>query len=77
MLLNKKFNITFLNHKWEVVKINVKTNVIPRIHEIVYLDGEKTYYRVVNVVHNVVNKKNKPFIIIEKYVDDDIFLKKT
>jgi len=68
----KKNKITFLNEKWELIEENIKINVIPRIYEIIYLNN--TYYRVVNVVHNI-KSTQYIYVIIEKYTDDDIFKK--
>lgn len=76
MNLFKKYKISFLNEKWEVVKNAVWVNAIPRMHEIIYLRDEETYFRVVNVVYNIHNNKQNIFIIIEQYLDDDALIEK-
>jgi len=63
----KKIKTIVLNEKWNVIKEKVFFRVIPRIHEIIYLN--KKYHRVVNVVHNY-DKEHNIFVIIEEYTDD-------
>ena len=65
----KRYKVSFLNEKWELLKEDIKVFNIPRSHEIIYLTEESKYYRVVNVIHNI-NKKQDIYIIIEEYTDD-------
>lgn len=65
----KKYRVTFLDEKWDVIREDVKIDVIPRIHEIIYMTNEAKYYRVVNIVHNF-TKKQEIYVVIEEYTDD-------
>lgn len=67
--LFKKYRVTVLNEKWDIIKENIKLDVIPRIHEIIFISDESKYYRVVNVIHNI-RKGQEIYIIIEEYTDD-------
>ena len=62
-MFKRKYTVTLLNSKWEVVKRNVNFTIIPRKDEYVYLDEQ--YYEVVNVVH-MLNKKQDIFVIINE-----------
>jgi len=63
MFLSKKYTVTFLNSKWEIVKSNVKLLTVPQRDEYIYMDDR--YYDVLNVVH-MVNKNHQIFVIIEE-----------
>jgi hypothetical protein len=63
MFFSKKYTITFLNSKWEIVKSNIKLKSIPQRDEYIYMDDK--YYDVLNVVH-VINKKHEIFVIIQE-----------
>lgn len=65
----KNYKITLIDEKWNVLKSNFKIKVIPRIHELFYLEDDKKYYRVVNVIHNI-RKEQEICVVIEDYVDD-------
>lgn len=62
MFFSKKYTVTFLNSKWEIVKSNVKLVSIPNRNEYIYMDNR--YYDVLNVVHTI-DKTHKILIIIE------------
>ena len=67
--LFKRKKVTFLDNKWNVVKTDVSVPDVPRAHELIYLTHK--YYRVCNVVFNVIgNKCDNIFVIIEPYTDD-------
>lgn len=59
-----KYTISILNSSWVPLKRNLRVNIIPRKSELIYLEEEKQYFEVVNVIH-VLNKKQDVFIIIE------------
>jgi len=66
--------ITFLDEKWNIIKTDVKVSSVPTAHELVYLPDDGGYYRVCNVVHNIVTKTNKCdniYVITEQHTDDD------
>ena len=63
MFFSKKYTVTFLNSKWEIVKSNVKLVSIPNRNEYIYMDNR--YYDVLNVVHTI-DKNHKILIIIEE-----------
>lgn len=71
----KRYKVSFLNEKWELIKDDVKVNDIPRIHEVIYMVEESKYYRVVNVVHNITFKQ-EIYIVIEEYTDDYALINK-
>lgn len=60
----KKYNVSLMNEKWEMIIENLKVKHIPRISEFIYLDKEGQYYKVMNVIHNMTNK-HEIFIIVE------------
>tara|TARA_B100000963_G_C22600261_1_gene659882 strand:+ start:1282 stop:1524 length:243 start_codon:yes stop_codon:yes gene_type:complete len=68
-MLFKKYVITIIDEKWNVVKTNFKVKVIPRIHELFYLEEKSKYYRVVNVIHNI-KKTQEICVVIEEYIDN-------
>lgn len=65
----KKYDITFLDEKWEMISKNVKAKFIPRTHELIFIEEFGKYYRVANVVYNFKNGQGI-YIIIEEYTDD-------
>ena len=71
----KKYSVTFLSEKWDVIKDGVKIKHIPRTNELVFLPEHNKYFRVVNVIYNFTGKQNI-FIIIEEYTDDYALLEK-
>ncbi len=62
-MFSKKYTVTLLNSKWEIVKSNVKLISIPKKDEYVFLDNK--YYDVLNVIHTI-GKEHKILIIIEE-----------
>tara|TARA_Y100001937_G_C7097248_1_gene320701 strand:- start:776 stop:1033 length:258 start_codon:yes stop_codon:yes gene_type:complete len=65
---NKK-SVTLLDEKWNVIDDNVDFNNLPRIHELIFLPKENKYYRVVNIIYNMV-KPIETYVVIEIYGDD-------
>lgn len=61
----KKIKISLLNEKWEIMEPLLKVDIVPRINEYIWLDDYDSYYRVMNVTHNI-QKKHGIFIILEK-----------
>ena len=65
----KQKKVTFLDNKWEVLKTGVNVSAIPRAHELVYLNNQ--YYRVCNVIYNVIGDNcDNIFVVIELHTDD-------
>jgi hypothetical protein len=65
-MFSKKYNITLLDSKWNVIKSNVKLPTVPRRDE--YVWHVNVYYRVLNVVHST-DDKQTTFIIVEQFGD--------
>jgi hypothetical protein len=62
-MFKRKYTVTLLNSKWEIVKRNVDFIIIPRKDE--YIFFEEKYYEVINVIH-MLNKKQDIFVIINE-----------
>lgn len=62
-MFSKKYTVTLLNSKWEIVKSNVKLISTPKKDEYVFMDNK--YYDVLNVIHTI-EKKHKILIIVEE-----------
>ena len=60
----RKYNISLMNGKWEMINQNIEVKHIPRVGELIYLNNEEQYYKVINVIHNMTNK-HEIFIIVE------------
>jgi hypothetical protein len=60
----KKYNVSLMNEKWEMIIQNLKVKHIPRTSEFIYLDNQEQYYKVINVIHNMTSK-HEIFIIVE------------
>ena len=60
----RKYNISLMDEKWEMINQNIKVKHIPRVGELIYLNNEEQYYKVINVIHNMTNK-HEIFIIVE------------
>lgn len=71
----KKYSVTILDEKWNVVREKVKVKHIPRTHELIFLPEHNKYYRVVNIVYNF-TKIQGIYIVIEEYTDDFAILEK-
>ena len=63
-MFGKKYNITLLDSKWNPIKNSIKFIAIPKRDEFIYLVDR--YYQVINVVHNLANKKHDILVIIEE-----------
>jgi hypothetical protein len=63
LFFNKKYTVTLLNSKWEIVKSEIKLNTVPRRDEYIYIDD--TYYDVLNVVHSI-GKYHNILVIIQE-----------
>ncbi len=48
------------------LKANIKIKHIPRHSELLYIDGNPIYYRVINVIHSI-SKKHNIWIIVEPF----------
>lgn len=62
-MFNKKYTVSVLDCKWQVLKRNLKLVVIPRRDEYLFFDG--SYYEVVNVIH-MLNKNQDIFIVVSE-----------
>ena len=62
----RKHAILLMNDEWDIIIPNLKVRQIPREGELIFLDKEKTYYKVITVIHNI-TKKHSIFVIIENY----------
>jgi len=60
----RKYNVSLMNEKWEMIIQNLKVKHIPRTSEFIYLDNQEQYYKVINVIHNMTSK-HEIFIIVE------------
>jgi hypothetical protein len=60
----KKYNISLMDNKWEMIIQTLKVKHIPRSGELIYLNSQEQYYKVINVIHNI-TKKHEIFIIVE------------
>lgn len=60
-MFSKKYTVTLLNSKWEIVKSNVKLILIPKKDEYIFMDNK--YYDVLNVIHTI-GKEHKILIIV-------------
>lgn len=61
-MFKKKYSVSMLDSKWNVIKSNIKLEVIPRADE--YIWDVDIYYRVLNVIHST-NNKQGVYIIVE------------
>ena len=64
-MFKRKYSLTFIDEKWDVMKTQ-QLFVIPRLNELVYLDTDKKYYQVINVIHYL-NKKHGIFIVLTPF----------
>ena len=63
MFFDKKYTVTFLNSKWEIVKSNIKLKSIPQRDEYIYMDDK--YFDVLNVIHSL-GKTHQILVIIDE-----------
>ncbi len=66
-MFKRKYTISILTSKWEILKRNLKVKVIPRQNEFLYLD--ERYVKVISVVHSL-KETQEIFIIIEEMESD-------
>lgn len=62
-MFRTKYSISILDSKWNVLKKDLKLNIIPRCNELIYMDEQ--YFTVLKVIHTL-NSKQEIFIIIEE-----------
>jgi hypothetical protein len=62
-MFRKKYTLTLLDSKWNVIKRNLNLVIIPRKDEYVFF--EDSYYVVLNVIH-MLNKKQDVFVVVEQ-----------
>ena len=62
-MFSKKYTVTLLNSKWEVLKRNLPIKFIPKKDEFIWTDGQ--YYEVVNIVHSI-DKSQTVYIIVNE-----------
>jgi hypothetical protein len=67
----KYHSISILNDKWEVIKPDLSLKYIPRGGELIYLNDQEKYFKVINVVHNLTDKQNI-FIVVSDYEETRI-----
>jgi len=60
-MFRKKYTVTLLNSKWEILKRNLPFEIIPRKDEFIWLDDQ--YFEVINLVHQI-DKKQSIFVIV-------------
>jgi hypothetical protein len=65
-MFSKKYTVSLLDSKWNIIKSNIKLLSIPRRGE--YIWHINVYYSVLNVVHST-NKKQGTYIIVEQFGD--------
>ena len=63
-MFKRKYSVTILDENWVEMKSSVKLSIIPRANELIYLDTDKKYYRVINVIHYL-NDKQGIFLIVK------------
>lgn len=47
----KKYNYNIIDKKWNVLKCNLNFDVKPNINEIIYIENDKKYYKILNIIH--------------------------
>lgn len=62
-MFRKKYIVTILDSKWNIVKNRMVFNTLPRSGEYIYFDN--VYYEVINIVHSMETKHNI-FLIVNK-----------
>ena len=61
-----KYTISLMDSNWDIILPDLKVKHIPRSGELIFLDKDKAYYKVVTVIHNI-SKIHSIFVIIENY----------
>lgn len=62
-MFNKKYTVTILDSKWNILKDGVKMLVVPRQDELMYFDTK--YYEVINVIH-MIDDKHKVIAVVDE-----------
>jgi hypothetical protein len=62
----RKHNISLMDDKWDMIIPKMKVKHIPRYGELIYLNNQEEYYKVLNVIHNITHK-HEIFIIVELF----------
>ena len=62
-MFNKKYTVTILDSKWNILKDGVKMLAIPRQDELMYFDTK--YYEVINVIH-MIDDKHKVIAVVDE-----------
>lgn len=62
-MFKKKYKVSVLDSKWEIIKNSLVLEIIPRINEYLWLHDK--YYLVIGVVHSI-QEKNAVFLIVEE-----------
>lgn len=47
----KKYKYNIIDKKWNVLKSNLNFYVKPNINEIIYIENDKKYYKILNIIH--------------------------
>ena len=63
-MFRRKYTVTVLDSKWNVIKNRLKLNPIPRKDELLFLDG--LYYEVINIVHRI-DEKQGIFVVVNPF----------
>ena len=64
--LFKRHSISFINKSWESMGSKRRVKYIPREGELIFIEENNQYYRVLNVIYYL-NKKQGVFVIIEEF----------
>ena len=60
-MFTRKYKVSILTSKWEIIKMNLKLTIIPKKDEYLFIDNQ--YYEIINVVH-VINDNQDIFLIV-------------
>ena len=63
-MFRRKYTVTVLDSKWNVIKNRLKLNPIPRKDELLFFDG--LYYEVINIVHRI-DEKQGIFVVVNAF----------
>lgn len=74
-MFERKYSVSILDEKWSVLISDLKLNFIPRENELIYVDENKKYFIVLNVIHYL-NKKQGIFLIVKEFSNEFIVSKK-
>ena len=62
-MFDKKYTLTLLNSKWEVLKKNLPITFIPKKDEFIWIDEQ--YYEVVTIIHSI-NTVQSVYIVVNE-----------